>query len=69
MPQMPLANWHFTTPYPKSAPMTRAERDWWFSHVMNCAYASAAGPKAETQRVRPASLQRPPSRPAREKRR
>jgi hypothetical protein len=58
--QYPLENGHFRTPYPQSGLMTRAGRDWWFSHVMDCAYLPAAGPKADTPRLEPpASPQRP----------
>ena len=27
--QYPLENWHFSTPYPASGPMSREVRDWW----------------------------------------
>lgn len=50
MPQHPLENWHFTTPYPESGPMSREVRDWWLAMVMDCAHAPAASPKAETPR-------------------
>ena len=34
MPQYPLEQWYYATPYPASGPMTRAERDLWLRLVM-----------------------------------
>ena len=43
--QFPLQNWHFNTPYPRSGPMTRQERDLWLELVMKGAFLQS-GPKS-----------------------
>ena len=50
--QYPMRNWHYNTPYPQSGPMTRQERDFWLSLVMEGAFLPAAGPKQAAQRAR-----------------
>ncbi len=49
--QNPLGNWHFNTPYPRSGPMSRTERDFWFKLVLDGAFMPS-GPKAPVQQRR-----------------